>query len=283
MEPYRDTVLRLFQAGKSHREIHARIGQAGFTGSANAVYHYLTQYAREHAIPYGRRQPIVPHESQADAVPPRPEPIAMERVSTTTIYRRLLHLAASSRESASSDNPEPSERPPVPESTAAPAPEPWGNHTQYADSIAKIVDDTEPKASTSAKTPLTATMWAHLLQLAPELGAFLTCLIAFYDVLMAGDVARLDRFIATYLNDPRESLATFAAGLQKDYTAVKHCLLYPDISNGPMEATNQKIKMTRRRTYGRAGLELLNALLVLPWHYRHQNASSQSQPIDTAA
>ena len=130
---------RIDEVGRQYA--HARIGQEGFTGSANAVYHYLTQYAQEHAIPYGRRRPILPYESQADAVPPRPEPIAMERVSTTTIYRRLLHLsaprrdamaAASSGESASSDSPEPSERTPVPESTAAPAPEPWVNHTTTA-------------------------------------------------------------------------------------------------------------------------------------------------------
>ena len=48
-----------------------------------------------------------------------------------------------------------------------------------------------------------------------------------------------------------------------------------------MEATNQKIKMVRRRTYGRAELELPNALLVLPWYYHDRNA--QAQPIDTAA
>ena len=133
------------------------------------------------------------------------------------------------------------------------------------------------------KKNLTDTMWEHLLKVAPGLPVLLTCLIAFYAVLISGEVARLDQFIATYLHDPREPLATFAAGLQKDYAAVKKCLLYPDISNGPMEATNQKIKMVRRRTYGRAGLELLNALLVLPWYYHDRNAQAQSQSIDTAA
>ena len=133
------------------------------------------------------------------------------------------------------------------------------------------------------KKNLTDTTWEHLLKVAPGLPVLLTCLIAFYAVLISGEVARLDQFIATYLHDPREPLATFAAGLQKDYAAVKNCLLYPDISNGPMEATNQKIKMVRRRTYGRAGLELLNALLVLPWYYHDRNAQAQSQSIDTAA
>ena len=118
--------------------------------------------------------------------------------------------------------------------------------------------------------------WASLLQ-SSGLSSFVTCLVAFYEVLLTGDVAALDRFIAAYLHDPREPLATFAAGLRKDDAAVKNCLLYPDISNGPMEATNQKLKMVRRRTYGRAGLELLNALLVLPWYYRDRAACERRE------
>ena len=34
-----------------------------------------------------------------------------------------------------------------------------------------------------------------------------------------------------------------------------------------MEGTNNKIKMVRRRSYGRAGVELVNALMALPWYY----------------
>ncbi|MCL5063869.1 MAG: transposase [Firmicutes bacterium] len=46
---------------------------------------------------------------------------------------------------------------------------------------------------------------------------------------------------------------------------MKNCLRYPTIGNGPMEGTNNQIKMVRRRGYGRAGLELLNAFFTLPW------------------
>ncbi len=42
-------------------------------------------------------------------------------------------------------------------------------------------------------------------------------------------------------HDPREPLARFAACLGKDYAAVTNGLRYPDIRNGPIEATNQKI------------------------------------------
>jgi len=44
-----------------------------------------------------------------------------------------------------------------------------------------------------------------------------------------------------------------------------------------MEGTNNKIKMIRKRSYGRAGIELLNALLVLPWYYRDLEENSKKQ------
>ena len=94
----------------------------------------------------------------------------------------------------------------------------------------------------------------------------------FRDVLSQGEALKLDAFITEYEHDESESIATFTTGLKKDYEAVKNSLLYPDISNGPMEGTNNKIKMIRKRSYGRSGIELLNALLVLPWYYRDLDA-----------
>ena len=90
VEPYRDTVLRLFQAGATHRAIHERIVQEGFTGSRNAVYQYVSKYAKEHGIAYRRHQRILPSDqSQAEQAPPRPEPISVERAPKTTTYRDL--------------------------------------------------------------------------------------------------------------------------------------------------------------------------------------------------
>ena len=96
-------------------------------------------------------------------------------------------------------------------------------------------------------------------------------------MLMHGDVAKLDGFINKYQDNPCETISTFASGLKKDYEAVKNCLLYPNISNGPMEGTNNKIKMIRKRSYGRAGIELLNALVVLPWYYRDLEENYEKQ------
>jgi len=110
----------------------------------------------------------------------------------------------------------------------------------------------------------------------------LTFLLAFYDVLLYGDVVKLDRFINEYQNDSIEPLSVFASELKKDYDAVKNCLLHPNISNDPMEGTNNKIKMVRRRGYGRAGVELLNALLVLPWYYNDLDENCELENVSAA-
>ncbi len=62
------------------------------------------------------------------------------------------------------------------------------------------------------------------------------------------------------------ALVSFAVELQKDYEGIINNFQYPDISNGPIEGTNTKLKLIRRRGYGRAGLELLNAIAVLGGH-----------------
>ena len=95
---------------------------------------------------------------------------------------------------------------------------------------------------------------------------------------MTADVKKLDAFICKYQEDSIEAVAVFASGLKKDYDAVKNSLIYPRISNGPMEGTNNKIKMLRRRGYGRAGIELINAIAVLPWYYKDIDCEFQNIP-----
>jgi len=79
-----------------------------------------------------------------------------------------------------------------------------------------------------------------------------------------GDEAGRDPFIRTSQDDDSEPSAEFDSGLKQDIEAAKNGFRYPAISHGPMEGTNNKIKMVRRRGYGRAELELLNALFTLP-------------------
>ena len=84
-----------------------------------------------------------------------------------------------------------------------------------------------------------------------------------YHVFDAADPAALEAFIQQYQACEIGPLAQYATGLEKDYEAVQNSLIYPEISNGPLEGTNSRIKMKHRRGGGRAGIELLNAYNVL--------------------
>jgi len=85
----------------------------------------------------------------------------------------------------------------------------------------------------------------------------------FYTCLDLNDIVLLDAFIYKYKDSGIASVAQFSHGLIKDYDAVKNCLLYSHISNGPIEGTNSRTKYVHRRSGGRASVELLNAYRVL--------------------
>ena len=124
--------------------------------------------------------------------------------------------------------------------------EEWVNKCSYAENIAEIVFSTNHRKNSKKLSEDAFMRLENAFGLIPRLLAFL---LAFYNALLYGDVAKLDHFIDNYQNDLIESLSVFVSGLRKDYEAVKNCLLYPGISNGPMGGTNNKIKMIRRRGY----------------------------------
>jgi len=97
----------------------------------------------------------------------------------------------------------------------------------------------------------------------PVVGVLLQFLIEFQTCLDLNDITLLDSFIAKYSNNEIDAVAQFVNGLVKDYEAVINCLLYPSISNGPIEGINSRTKLVHRRSGGRASVELLNAYRVL--------------------
>lgn len=151
VEPYRETVLRMFNEGKNHRSIHPVLQKEGYEGSANAIYQYLIKYANEHGIPYGRTHKVAPHEERTkDEASQRPPRISIARTSRETIYECLLNVASMRREEIKQAflgiDPKDS-----PLQTVQSNSEYWINPSKYADSIAEIVFDTKPKKS-SKKT-----------------------------------------------------------------------------------------------------------------------------------
>lgn len=152
VEPYKETVLKMFKEGKNHRNIHPVIVQQGFAGSVNAVYQYLIKYAHENNIPYGRNSRVIPPEERHELEAARPPRISIEKVSRETIYVAVLRAAATKRNEIKQSmqllDPSPqNSRTENKEDTS----EEWVNETNYPDSIAKIIFDTTPKDKNSKK------------------------------------------------------------------------------------------------------------------------------------
>ncbi len=90
--------------------------------------------------------------------------------------------------------------------------------------------------------------------------AFLTDV---YHVFDSCDIAALNNLIQKYRESDIDALSQYVKGLAADYEAVKNSLVYPDISNGPSEGLNSRIKFIHRRSGGRASVFLLNAYMLL--------------------
>ena len=82
-------------------------------------------------------------------------------------------------------------------------------------------------------------------------------------VIDNASVPGLIAFINNYKACGVDLFETYAKGLDEDSNAVKNAILNRNISNGPIEGINNKIKLIRRTRYGRAKIELTNALAVL--------------------
>jgi hypothetical protein len=150
VEPYKETVLRMFREGKNHRNIHPVIVQEGFKGSINAVYQYLIKYAHENGIPYGHNSRVISSEDR-NVLVARPPRISIERTSRERVYERLLEVAATRKEKlkqalsglgASNDSQNKDKHINSVE---------WANKTSYSDSIAEIIFDTTKLKNKDAK------------------------------------------------------------------------------------------------------------------------------------
>jgi len=65
VEPYRDTVIEMWNSGSSHHQIHPVIVQQGFTGTKSAVYQYIWKLEYEQPCPLTR---IMERKSQVNRV-----------------------------------------------------------------------------------------------------------------------------------------------------------------------------------------------------------------------
>jgi transposase len=97
----------------------------------------------------------------------------------------------------------------------------------------------------------------------PELEALAGHVTAFAKILTrrAGD--RLDSWLAAAEASPGQpELASFAAGIRRDYQAVRNALTLP-WSSGRVEGLNTRTKLLKRQMYGRASFPLLRKRILL--------------------
>ncbi len=85
---------------------------------------------------------------------------------------------------------------------------------------------------------------------------------SFRSVLSGTSVKDLDQWIQQYRESEYAHIASFATRLQNDISAIRNALRY-DISNGPMEGCNNKVKAVKRSMYGRAKDDLLLIKIIL--------------------
>lgn len=72
----------------------------------------------------------------------------------------------------------------------------------------------------------------------------------------------LEAWLMKALESSFKPFQSFAAGLLDDYAAVKASMM-SNVSNGPVEGLNNRLKLLKRQMYGRAGLELLSKRFIL--------------------
>lgn len=73
---------------------------------------------------------------------------------------------------------------------------------------------------------------------------------------------QLDNWLERSKDSAIKVFQSFAKGLKEDYDAVKNGLTL-EVSNGPVEGQNNRLKMLKRQMFGRAGLDLLAKRLIL--------------------
>jgi transposase len=73
---YGETIVRMMEEGKKHREIFQTLQNKGFNGSRNCIYQFIKKYSEQNGIPYGRTQ-----KTSSQTV----------EFSRRSIYNKLIH------------------------------------------------------------------------------------------------------------------------------------------------------------------------------------------------
>ena len=106
------------------------------------------------------------------------------------------------------------------------------------------------------------TMMDKVISGSPTLSALREFATSLRALFRNRDADGLGGWIDSYKKSPLVKVDSFAKGLERDRRAVENALRYGDISNGPLEGMNNKLKAIKRSMYGRAGIALLLRKMV---------------------
>ena len=96
----------------------------------------------------------------------------------------------------------------------------------------------------------------------PELSGAITLAQDFIDLIRQRLPTQLDAWLQAAKASSIKAFQSFAKGLEEDYDAVKAGMTL-EVSNGPVEGQNNRLKMLKRQMFGRANLELLEKRFIL--------------------
>lgn len=88
------------------------------------------------------------------------------------------------------------------------------------------------------------------------------CIREFRKIFECESIPLLHLFIDKFSSSEVSQIKSFAKGLSRDSDAIENAVAYP-FSNGFVEGTNSKLKMVKRTMYGRCGILLLRAKMML--------------------
>ena len=102
----------------------------------------------------------------------------------------------------------------------------------------------------------------QMAQQHPDLASIVEISDGFLQLLRQRQSDKFDDWLLKALACSIKPLQTFAKSLLDDYAAVKASMTL-EVSNGPVEGLNNKLKMLKRQMYGRAGLDLLAKRFIM--------------------
>ena len=107
-----------------------------------------------------------------------------------------------------------------------------------------------------------ADLLEKVVQQHPDLALLVELANEFLQLLRQQQAEAFDDWLMKALSCAIQPLQTFAKGLFDDYAAVKASMM-SEVSNGPGESLNNKLKMLKRQMYGRASLALLTKRFIM--------------------